>query len=114
MRGFRFRAQPALDFRRRQDDEAQGALARADAALLAARLAFDEACERVREARARFGAVMCRRDGAAEQAWHRSWIIRLEAERAACAAALAAREAIGPAPRTRAPERISNSRPCSA
>ena len=83
MPAFRFRAQPALDLRRREHDAAQRALARADAERHQARTRL-EAGERA-IARARDDADRAARTGAAghDREWYRFWIVRLDRERAA-------------------------------
>jgi len=86
MARFRFRAQPALDLRRRQEDaqrevvrEAQRLSEAADAAYAAAQAAFDEGTARAREADAEGGDVTV-------AIWHRNWIKSLRRELARCEA----------------------------
>lgn len=90
---FTFRAQPALERRRREQEQAERELTRAqrdrDAALEDVREA-DAALDRARAAAAR-AAQAC--GSAAEHEWYRFWIARLEHERAARMAVLEMREA---------------------
>jgi flagellar biosynthesis chaperone FliJ len=96
VRPFRFRAQAAVDLRRREFDEARRVLARASIDLRAAEDVRAEAEARLLAAR----DVAAREQGGemrgsidtARWQWHRSWILRLEHERAVCAADVAARE----------------------
>jgi flagellar protein FliJ len=89
---FRFRAQPALDLRSRELEIAQRELARAEQVR-------DAALRRAQEAEAT--AAHARRQAAEAQRaagditgfeWYRFWILRLDHERTAHAATLAARE----------------------
>ena len=89
---FKFRAQPALDLRSRELEVAQRELARTEQVRDAAR-------ERLREAdaaaaRARVEADEAQRTATAVTGfeWYRFWILRLDHERSAHAATLAARE----------------------
>ena len=91
-RGFRFRAQAALDLRRREDDEAHRALARAEAALIEARRGLADVEQRAIAAREQCAEVMRRAGGTPEQWWYQSWIIRLDRERSASASIVEARE----------------------
>ena len=92
MRAFRFRAQAALDLRRREDDDAQRALAQAEQRLQAAIAAVREAHRRAEAARTQCAAAIGQAGSTAQQFWHRSWIVRLDRERVAAAAALSARQ----------------------
>lgn len=92
MRGFTFRAQAALDLRQREDEAAQRALAKADAELRAAAMALGDATARAEEARTQCASALAMPGGLALQLWYRSWIMRLDRERDACASALAARD----------------------
>jgi flagellar export protein FliJ len=89
---FKFRAQAALDLRHRENDAARRVLAKAEADLRAARRLLAEAEERAAAARTRCAALMQKVGGLAEQQWYRSWIIRLDRERAAAMKAVATRE----------------------
>jgi flagellar export protein FliJ len=92
VRGFTFRAQAALDLRQREDEAAQRALAKADAELRAAATALREAIVRGEDARTQCANAIAAPGGLALQQWYRSWIMRLDRERDACASAVAARE----------------------
>jgi flagellar export protein FliJ len=90
---FRFRAQPALDLRRREHDAAQHALARADAERQRVKQRF-EAAERAVAAARRDADDAARTAGlGGEIEWYRFWIIRLDRERDALEAALRAHDA---------------------
>jgi hypothetical protein len=85
--GFRFRAQAALDLRRREDDLAMAALARAEAGLRAATARLRETEARAADARAQCAGLMQQGTLTPEYLWYRSWIVRLDRERSAAAAA---------------------------
>jgi flagellar export protein FliJ len=89
---FKFRAQAALDLRQRQLEEAQRQLARTEALRDAARRRLQQADDEA--ARARTQAADAHRTATDVTAlqWYRFWILRLDHERAAHAAALASRE----------------------
>jgi flagellar export protein FliJ len=91
MKAFRFRAQAALDLRRREYDEARRVLARATMDLHAARDVHAGAGARLREARERRGRELAG-PSVTPWAWYRSWIVRLEHELSVCAQDVAARE----------------------
>jgi flagellar export protein FliJ len=75
VRPFRFRAQPALDLRRREDDDARRACAGAESRLMAAEVAQQRArCELADGQQARAGAAVAPH----EREWHRFWIMGLE------------------------------------
>ena len=78
MKPFRFRAQPALDLRRRQDEAAQRALALAHSALLRAEQDVDTTVRDVVSGHARGAALMASATGSHELEWHRNWMIGLE------------------------------------
>ena len=89
MAGFRFRAQPALDLRRRDYEVAQRVLARADAER-------HQAHARVEAAGCASAQARCEADEAArapiagrDREWYRFWIVRLDRERDVAAARLA-------------------------
>ena len=92
MRAFRFRAQAALDLRRREDEQAQRAVAQAEGRVQAAIAAVREAHRRTEQARSECAAAIGQPGTFAQLIWHRSWIVRLEQERIAAATALAARQ----------------------
>ena len=81
MPAFRFRAQPALDLRRREYDAAQRVLARADAERHQVQSRCD-AADRAR-AQARHDADQAVRTGSdgLDREWYRFWIVRLDRER---------------------------------
>jgi flagellar export protein FliJ len=97
MAPFRFRAQPALDLRRREHDAAQRALARADAERQQARQSVDAAEQALADARIQADAATRTPGSRTELEWYRFWIVRLEQDRdarrtglGACEAAVAA------------------------
>jgi flagellar export protein FliJ len=90
---FKFRAQAALDLRKREDDDARRALARAETDLRAAQRLRGEVEERARAARTQCAAAMEKMGAGAELQWYRSWIVRLDRDRALAAKAVADREA---------------------
>lgn len=90
--GFRFRAQAALDLRRREDERAMAALARAEAGLRAAMTRLRETEARAAEARAQCAGLLQQTTLTPQYLWYRSWILRLDRERGAAASAVAARE----------------------
>ena len=90
MRHFRFRAQAALDLRRREDDEAKRAYALAERDLFAAVAGMQEAEARLNAARETLATVMNAPSAIGEVQWHRSWILKLDQDRRACAARVVA------------------------
>lgn len=94
MRGFRFRAQAALDLRRREDEAATRVLAQAERHLLQAKAALAEADGRLADARRQ---PMAGPGGAGvlqDARWHRSWIVRLESEQRTSARQAGEREGV--------------------
>lgn len=101
MRPFRFRAEIVLELRRREEDAARQALARARSLVERAHQAVAHAREAVRDAGRALDAAAVSGSAHGTLEWHRSWIIRLradvgralgvaaEADRAAGAAAVA-------------------------
>jgi flagellar biosynthesis chaperone FliJ len=89
---FRFRAQAAIDLRQREYDDARRVLARATLDLRAAEEVQTEADARIIAAREQGTREMRGTIDIARWQWHQSWIVRLEHERAVCAADVAARE----------------------
>lgn len=91
-RRFTFRAQAALDLRKRQDDDAQRALAELTAARRTAEQAVEDATAAVDR------AMLVARDAqkaaqpAAVQEWHRNWIVSRRDERDARCATLTERQ----------------------
>jgi len=92
MARFRFRAQAALDLRRRALDAAQRDLARAEGDRDRAQAAVSGAIDAVNDGRAAMAARLGSAAQASELQWYRFWILRLDHERAACRTRLAARE----------------------
>jgi flagellar export protein FliJ len=92
VKAFRFRAQAALDLRARELEEAQRELARAEARRAAAQAAVEEATWAAAQARTQAAGVQREGGSVRDLEWYRFWILRLDHERAALAAALAARE----------------------
>jgi len=89
---FRFRAQAAIDLRQREYDETRRVLAGAQLDLRAAEEVRTEADARIIAAREQGTREMRGTIDTARWQWHQSWILRLEHERAVCAADVAARE----------------------
>ena len=92
MPAFRFRAQPALDLRRREHDAAQRALARADAERQRARDRVDTADRALSAAQRDLDDVSRTPGSQQEREWYRFWIVRLEQERTALQVTLTACE----------------------
>lgn len=92
MKPFVFRAQAAIDLRRREYDDARRVLARASLDLRAANDVWSEARERQHEARTQWAREMTQTVDPARSQWYRFWIVRLEHEQDVCAKAVAARE----------------------
>jgi flagellar export protein FliJ len=92
VRAFRFRAHAAIDLRQREYDDARRVLAHALLDLRAAQDVQGEAEGRITAAREQGACEMRGTIDTARWQWHQSWILRLEHERAVCAANVAARE----------------------
>jgi flagellar export protein FliJ len=90
-RSFRFRAQAALDLRLREEERAQQDLARAQADRQAALVRVQAASDAARQAREQVDAASRTARSVNELQWYRFWIVRLDHERNAHAAAVAAR-----------------------
>jgi flagellar export protein FliJ len=94
MATFRFRAQAALDLRRRQFDAARRELAAAEQVRDEARVRAERADAAVAAARDS-GSARARQAGTiTDWHWYRIWILRLEHERTAECAVLTAKEAL--------------------
>jgi flagellar export protein FliJ len=92
MSKFRFRAQAALDLRRRELQAAQANLARSEQIREMAARAVEKASQALAEAQ-NAGAEQVRTPRTAtELQWYRFWIVRLEHERRSAQSILAARE----------------------
>ena len=89
MATFRFRAQPALDLRRREDEDATRAYAQAERDLLAAAALLQEADGRLSGARSAHTQALGVTGDAEQLQWYRFWILRLEQERKTCVARVA-------------------------
>ncbi|HEY6508765.1 MAG TPA: flagellar export protein FliJ [Vicinamibacterales bacterium] len=88
-KSFTFRAQPALDLRRREHDARRRSLVTAEFELTVERRRFDEACDTLCSARGDLGRQMEGRHASMDLTWHRDWIQRLEQSRSAHASAVA-------------------------
>lgn len=94
MARFRFRAQPALDLRQRQLEAAQRELAEAERLRDLARFRLEHAETELASARTA-GTARARQAGTiTDWHWYRIWILRLEHERNAEAAAVKSRDAL--------------------
>jgi flagellar export protein FliJ len=89
---FKFRAQAALDLRARELQHAQRQLAHAEGLRDAARRGLEAAAAQASDARAQAAAAQRTSTNVAGLEWYRFWILRLDHERVAHAATLAARE----------------------
>jgi flagellar export protein FliJ len=87
--GFKFRAQPALDLRRREYEAAQRVLARADAERQHAHTRLEAAERAGAQARREADETARTPDAARDREWYRFWIVRLDRERETAAATLA-------------------------
>lgn len=94
MPAFRFRAQAALDLRRRQFDAARRELAMAEQVRDSVRTRVERAEAAVVAARAAGSARAHQAGTITDWHWYRFWILRLEHERAAEGAVLAAKESL--------------------
>ena len=88
---FTFRAQPALDVRKRELDARRRELATAEWELRAARQLFTEAEQTLRDAHDR-ARVTLQHAGIEQYVWHRVWIDRVERAKAAHAVTVAQRQ----------------------
>ena len=92
MKQFKFRAQAALDLRQRELEEAQRQLARTEELRDIARRRLQQADDDRAQARVQANEAQRTAGDVTALQWYRFWILRLDHERAAHAAALAARE----------------------
>ena len=88
---FTFRAQPALDVRKRELDARRRELATAEWELRAARQLFTEAEQTLRDAHDQ-ARVTLQHAGIEQYVWHRVWIDRVERAKAAHAVTVAQRQ----------------------
>ena len=88
---FTFRAQPALDVRKRELDARRRELATAEWELRAARQLFTEAEQTLRDAHEKARDTL-RHAGVEQYVWHRVWIDRVERAKAAHAVTVAQRQ----------------------
>lgn len=88
---FTFRAQPALDVRKRELDGRRRELGTAEWELRAARQLFTEAERTLRDAHENAGGTL-RHGGIEQYVWHRVWIDRVERAKAAHAVTVAQRQ----------------------
>jgi hypothetical protein len=93
VRPFRFRAQAALQLRRREHDQAFASLARAQTALIVAQDLLDAADHAAREADARLTSTLQTPTVQVQLDWYRSWRVRCRAGRERCEEQQLAREA---------------------
>ena len=82
MRPFRFRAQAALQLRRREHDQALVGLARAQTAVAVAQRSVEEADAAVRDIDARLKEATRTPVAGCPLDWYRSWRLRCQADRA--------------------------------
>jgi flagellar export protein FliJ len=92
VRPFVFRAQAAIDLRRREYDDARRVLARATLDLRAAQDVWSESRTRLTDAHAEWAREMTQAIDPARAQWYRFWIVRLEHESTVCASAVSARQ----------------------
>ena len=88
---FTFRAQPALDVRKRELDARRRELATAEWELRTARQLFTEAEQTLRDAHDQ-ARVTLQHAGIEQYVWHRVWIDRVERAKAAHAVSVAQRQ----------------------
>src|SRR5215203_308745 len=92
MRPFRFRAEAALQLRRREHDRALVMLARAQAALNAAQQGTDAADQAVADADRQLTQALQTPDPQLPLGWYRSWRVKVREDRRAAEALRDARE----------------------
>lgn len=98
---FRFRAQAALDLRRREHEAAQRELARADAERQRAHVRVEAAGRALAAARGEADGDAHRPDSRPRLEWYQFWILRLERERAVLCEGLRASETAAAGARAR-------------
>lgn len=84
MRPFKFRAEAALEMRRRQDQEARQSLASANRSLRESEAAAADAVRAVATAMEQARAAEASATDVSSRTWHRNWITRQQAEVARC------------------------------
>ena len=89
MAGFKFRAQPALDLRRREYEAAQRVLAQADAERQRKQAGVEAADRASAQARREADDAVRTPVAGRDREWYRFWIVRLDRERETAAATLA-------------------------
>jgi flagellar export protein FliJ len=89
--GFTFRAQPALDIRKREFDARRRDLGTAERELLMARQLFDETAQALTDAHRNASQTLAHA-GIEQYIWHRVWIDRVERAKAAHAVSVAQRQ----------------------
>jgi flagellar FliJ protein len=92
MKRFVFRAQVALEVRRRRDEDAQRELAAAEMRRIAASERLDDALQTMRRGLNEAGLAERREGDVAARVWHRNWIVGLRLEVERCAAHVRQRE----------------------
>jgi len=92
MKPFRFRADVALQLRRREHDRALVTLAQAQAALTAALQSVEQADQAIRDADSRLQEAMRVPDPGTPLSWYRSWRLRVRSDRRHCEERFQARE----------------------
>jgi len=92
MRTFRFRAEAALDLRRREHDRALVVLARAQAAFVAAQQGADAAAKAVGDADRALQQALLTPDPQLPLGWYRSWRLKVREDHRAAEARRDARD----------------------
>lgn len=92
MKPFRFRADVALQLRRREHDRALVTLAQAQAALTAALESVEQADQAIRDADLRLQEAMRVPDPNTPLSWYQSWRLRVRSDRRQCEERFQARE----------------------
>ena len=102
MRPFAFRAQAALDLRKRRDDEARRELAAANGAVASAARTLEQSVERREQALAEARRAEAEATDTAALVWYRNWISTHQRDIARCRDELERRQADADAARERA------------